>query len=177
MSSVSGTSSDNPYADLGIAVKQQSAAGNKQSLGQTDFLKLMTTQLQYQDPFKPMDNGEFLGQMAQFSTVSGIQDLQASFSSLASSLQTSQALQGASLVGHAVLVPATSGYLGDDTALSGAVDVKSSGTVSVQITWRASYSLDGQHYQRVDDTPITGPADTVQIHVRQARGILVATGD
>ena len=50
-------------------------------------------------------------------------------------------------------------------------------TVNVQITWRASYSLDGQHYQRVDDTPITGPADTVQIHVRQARGILVATGD
>jgi hypothetical protein len=50
-------------------------------------------------------------------------------------------------------------------------------TVSVRIAWQASYSLDGQHYQPVDDTPLTGPADTVRIHVRQARGVLVATGD
>jgi hypothetical protein len=50
-------------------------------------------------------------------------------------------------------------------------------TVRVQIAWRASYSLDGQNYQPVDDAPITGPAGTVQIRVRQARGILVATGN
>ncbi len=47
-------------------VKQQ---GNKNTLGQEDFLKLMTTQLQNQDPFAPMDNGDFIAQMAQFSTV------------------------------------------------------------------------------------------------------------
>jgi hypothetical protein len=50
-------------------------------------------------------------------------------------------------------------------------------TVSVRIAWRASYSLDGQNYQPVDDAPLTGPAGTVRIHVRQARGVLVATGD
>jgi hypothetical protein len=50
-------------------------------------------------------------------------------------------------------------------------------TVSVQIAWQASYSLDGQHYQPVDDAPLTGPASTVTIHVRQARGVLVATGN
>jgi hypothetical protein len=50
-------------------------------------------------------------------------------------------------------------------------------TVRVQVAWRASYSLDGQNYQPVDDAPITGPAGTAQIHVRQARGILVSTGD
>lgn len=50
-------------------------------------------------------------------------------------------------------------------------------TVRVRIAWRATYSLDGQHYQPVDTTPLTGPADTVRIHVRQARGVLVATGD
>jgi hypothetical protein len=50
-------------------------------------------------------------------------------------------------------------------------------TVSVRIAWRASYSLDGQHFQPVDDAPLTGPAGTLRIHVRQARGVLVATGD
>ena len=44
----------------------------KDQLGQEDFLKLMTTQLQNQDPFAPMENGEFIAQMAQFSTVTGI---------------------------------------------------------------------------------------------------------
>ena len=80
MSSV-GATGDSTYADLGLAVKTQTAT--KKTLGQEDFLKLMTTQLQYQDPFKPMDNGEFLGQMAQFSTVSSIQSLQSSFAQLA----------------------------------------------------------------------------------------------
>jgi hypothetical protein len=50
-------------------------------------------------------------------------------------------------------------------------------TVSVRIAWHASYSLDGQHYQPVEATPLTGPTDTVRIHVRQARGVLVSTGD
>ena len=45
---------------------------NKSTLGQEDFLKLMTTQLQNQDPFAPMENGDFIAQMAQFSTVTGI---------------------------------------------------------------------------------------------------------
>ena len=43
-------------------------SGSKDTLGQSDFLKLMTTQLQNQDPFAPMENAEFIAQMAQFST-------------------------------------------------------------------------------------------------------------
>ena len=63
---------------LGLARKPEV---KKEELGQDQFLKLMTTQLQNQDPFKPMENGEFLSQMAQFGTVSGIQGLQDSFRS------------------------------------------------------------------------------------------------
>ena len=48
---------------------------NKSTLGQEDFLKLMTTQLQNQDPFAPMENGDFIAQMAQFSTVTGITEM------------------------------------------------------------------------------------------------------
>ena len=52
-----------------------SSLKKKDTLGQSDFLKLMTTQLQNQDPFSPMENGDFIAQMAQLSTVTGIADM------------------------------------------------------------------------------------------------------
>ena len=58
---------------LGINSSEKSNVPKaKEQLGQEDFLKLMTTQLQNQDPFAPMENGEFIAQMAQFSTVTAI---------------------------------------------------------------------------------------------------------
>jgi len=81
-------------------------AEDRNKIGQEAFLKLMTTQLQNQDPFKPMEGGEFLGQIAQFSTVSGIQDLQKSFESFSTSMVPNQGLQAASLINRNVLVPA-----------------------------------------------------------------------
>lgn len=44
----------------------------KNTLDQTDFLALMTAQLRNQDPTKPIDNSEYVSQLAQFSTVTGI---------------------------------------------------------------------------------------------------------
>ena len=90
-------------------------------LGQEQFLKLMITQLNNQDPFKPLESGEFLGQLAQFGTVSGIQDLQQSFQGLAGSMQSNQALQAAGLVGRSVYVPAQEAWLPPGGAVSGAV--------------------------------------------------------
>lgn len=82
---------------------QSKEAKDPNQLMQNDFLTLMTTQLKQQDPFKPTDNGEFLGQMAQFSTVSGLEDMQKSFDKLASSLQANQTLTAASLIGREAL--------------------------------------------------------------------------
>ncbi len=96
------------------------------SIGQDEFLKLMMTQLKNQDPMKPLESGEFLSQIAQFSTVSGIQDLQASFKTLSSSLYSNQALQASSLVGRTVLVPAASATLAAGGQVSGAVDLTAS---------------------------------------------------
>lgn len=90
--------------NLGLNAK--AAEVDKNKIGQEQFLKLMTTQLQNQDPFKPMENGEFLGQIAQFSTVSGIQDLQKSFETFSSSMVPNQGLQAAGLINRNVLVPA-----------------------------------------------------------------------
>lgn len=83
----------------------------RNELGQEEFLKLMTTQLTHQDPGKPMESGDFLGQIAQFSTVSGIKDLQESFAEFAGAVSSDQGLQAANLVGRSVLVPADSGLL------------------------------------------------------------------
>lgn len=95
-------------------------------LGQQEFLKLMITQLNNQDPFKPMENGDFIAQMAQFSSVTGLADLQQSFDKLATSLQSNQALQASSLVGRSVMVPSAVGTLPAGGAMSGAIDLPAS---------------------------------------------------
>ena len=94
------------FDKLGInQAKQNQDLGAKQTLGQEDFLKLMTTQLQNQDPFAPMENGDFIAQMAQFSTVSGIKDVNDSLSGLAGEYEKARIATAASLLGHSVLLP------------------------------------------------------------------------
>ncbi|MDX1500244.1 MAG: flagellar hook assembly protein FlgD [Woeseiaceae bacterium] len=95
----------------------------RNELGQDDFLKLMIAQFQNQDPFKPMENGEFLGQLAQFSTVSGIDSLNSAFTGLAGSIQDEQALKAAALVGRSVLAVTDIGYLPYSGPLAGAVEL------------------------------------------------------
>ena len=64
------------FDKLGINTnKSADERGSSDKLGQDDFLQLMTAQLQNQDPFAPMENGDFIAQMAQFSTVSGIEQI------------------------------------------------------------------------------------------------------
>ena len=62
-----------------------------QTLGKDDFLKLLTTQLQHQDPLNPMDDKEFIGQMAQFSTLEQITNMSSGMTKLALASQVSGA--------------------------------------------------------------------------------------
>ncbi|MGE3600036.1 MAG: flagellar hook assembly protein FlgD [Dehalococcoidia bacterium] len=129
---ISGISQSDLEA-LGLALPTpQAATAKKSDLGAADFLKLMTTQLKNQDPFKPLDNGEFLGQLAQFGAVSGINELKTEFQNLSGNIVSGQALQASSLLGREVLVNATSGYLESGRPLAGAVDVPS-GAQSVRV--------------------------------------------
>ena len=75
------------FEKLGINAGPSETAGSSDQLGQEEFLKLMTAQLQNQDPFKPMDNGDFIAQMAQFSTVTGIREMGATMTGLADQLK------------------------------------------------------------------------------------------
>ncbi|AHK79592.1 flagellar hook capping protein [Ectothiorhodospira haloalkaliphila] len=118
----------NMLEGLGLASTNSSKAntGKRDELGQEEFFKLMITQLQNQDPFEPMENGDFLGQIAQFGTVNGIGELQKSFESIAKSVQSAQTLQAASLVDREVLVPVDMAGLGPEGGVRGALDLKSS---------------------------------------------------
>lgn len=89
---------------LGLAGAPQPATARSE-LGQEAFLQLMVTQLKNQDPLNPMENGEFLSQIAQFGTVSGIDELNDSFGGLSASISSDQGLQATNLVGRTVVVP------------------------------------------------------------------------
>lgn len=121
------------YKGLGLSTSD-TVAPKKKSLGQEQFLKLMTAQMTHQDPTKPMQNGEFLSQMAQFGTVSGIQDLQQSFKDFAASIGSDQALQAASLVGRTVSAPSEQGLLAAGGEIKGTVELPaSSANVNLKI--------------------------------------------
>ena len=109
-----------------LAVQQPSSRKPDSELGQEDFLELMLTQVQNQDPLNPMESGDFLSQMAQFGTVNGITELQSSFSSLATAMQSSQALQASTLVGNSVLVPGNNSELAPGGSVNAAVDLSQS---------------------------------------------------
>ncbi len=95
----------------GIGGTAQASKPPTNQVSQDDFLKMMVAQLQNQNPLKPMSNGEFLTQIAQFTSASGIEQLQNSFQAFQTNMQSNLALQAASLVGRQVVAQSEQGYL------------------------------------------------------------------
>jgi len=83
------------------------------------FLKLLVAQMQNQDPLSPMDNAQVTSQMAQINTVSGIEKLNRTVEGLSSQFAQLQAVQGASLVGHDVVVPGNTLQIADGIGQGG----------------------------------------------------------
>ena len=84
MTSIAPVNSKNlPVLSKGMAEKK---------LGQTDFLRLMTTQLKEQDPFSPVDNQAMVAQMAQFSSVAGISEMNVALKSISEQMGAQTAL-------------------------------------------------------------------------------------
>jgi flagellar basal-body rod modification protein FlgD len=138
-----------PLAAYAAQTAAAAAGKKKTELGSADFMQLMMAQLRNQDPFKPTDPAQFLGQLAQFSTVTGIQNMQSSVTELAGSLRSTQVLNGASLVGREILAPSTTATLAAGSTLKGAVSIPE-GVVNVQVSVLDSA---GQLVRRFDITP------------------------
>src|SRR5580704_12560415 len=121
------STSTNPIAGNTAANAAASAAAASgaipanMQINETDFLQLITTQLQNQDPLQPTDPSQFLGQLEGLSEVSSLQSMQ-------SAMSASQVTSGASLLGQSVLAPGTTANLATGGAIAGAVNAPSGAT-------------------------------------------------
>lgn len=143
VSAVQNDSNANLVASLNGA--QASKSANATTEASDRFLKLLVTQLQNQDPMNPMENAELTSQLAQMSTVEGINKMNASLDGLMAQYKSNQILQGASLVGHQVLAEGNALLLGSGGAagaveLAGAVD-----SVKIKV-----FSSNGELVQTLD---------------------------
>jgi flagellar basal-body rod modification protein FlgD len=102
------------YSSDNLAVEKDN------ELGKNEFLKLLVAQMNNQNPLEPQDNTEFIAQLAQFSSVEGIENLNASVDDMVGDLRSSQALQASSMVGRSVIVPNNDlGYLQNGDLIAG----------------------------------------------------------
>ena len=123
------------FEKLGLTKKSDTQKANSDKLGQSDFLKLMTTQLQNQDPFAPMDNGDFIAQMAQFSTVTGIEEMNSNLGKLIEEFDQARIATASNLLGHSVLVPGNIGRPDENGELYGVLDLPEA-TISTELVYR-----------------------------------------
>jgi flagellar basal-body rod modification protein FlgD len=100
---------------------------------QDRFLKLLVAQLNNQDPMNPLDNAQMTSQIAQLNTVTGIENLNSTVNSVLSQMASMQALQGATMVGHDVLVEGSALQVSDGKGQGGFELAVPADNVKVQI--------------------------------------------
>lgn len=105
---------------------QQEPARSGSELGRNEFMELMIAQLKNQNPLEPQANGEFIAQLAQFSSLEEMQSLSKSVDNVVGEFRSTQALQASAMVGRTVLAPANFGVLDESAEISGVVNVPAS---------------------------------------------------
>lgn len=95
-------------------------------------MRLLVAQLNNQDPTKPMDNAEFLTQIAQFSTVDGIQNMETSLSNMGESMVSTRVIQASSLVGRDVISASNQAAFAPGEEIEGVVAIPTSAS-AVQV--------------------------------------------
>jgi flagellar basal-body rod modification protein FlgD len=109
----------------------QAAKGNTTgTLGQADFLKLMTAQMKNQDPFNPTDNTQMIAQMAQFSSVAGIAEMNTTLKAMAERLGGTSTSDAVSYVGRTVLTAGTTAYPRTSGGIAGAIELEGATTAT-----------------------------------------------
>lgn len=159
------------------------------------FLTLLITQLQNQDPLNPMDNEQITSQVAQLSTVTGINQLNQTLLALSGQLDVSQSMQAVGLIGKEILVPGTkisvgTGEQGTQVTHFGMELLSGASKVTVNIadnsgkvvrTMELDQHAAGVHsikWDGLDNTGVTVPdgAYTVQVTASDATGAPVSVG-
>lgn len=166
MESISG---NNAYFDsLGLRTEAVEEAPASES---DEFMTLMLAQIQNQDPMDPMDNGEFLTQLAQINSAGSLADLQSSTNDITEMLQSSQALQASSMVGRTVVVPSEHATLSGGK-LAGSVAVPEvSDRVDVKI-----YNQDGVLVKTLDLGALDGGVEDFSWDGKDSDGNVLPNG-
>jgi flagellar basal-body rod modification protein FlgD len=154
------TTTGNVFLDS-IRLPEESAIpeSSDQMLKQEDFFALLSQQLSMQDPFKPVDNDQMIAQMASFSTVDGISNLNDEILNLNTVMSSSQALQASGLVGRKVLIPSDTGAISTESSeIKGVISTPSAiETITVRVEDESgqlikSFNVDGSKGGNVDVT-------------------------
>ncbi len=98
------------------------------------FLTLLVEQMKNQDPLNPMENAQVTSQMAQLSTVTGIDTLNETMTAMIGNMQASQSYQAANMIGHGVLVPGDTVEVTDEGGIFGYEADTDANTVTIEIT-------------------------------------------
>ncbi|CCJ92159.1 flagellar hook assembly protein FlgD [Cronobacter turicensis] len=106
------------------ATSSTSLTGSNASDLQSSFLTLLVAQLKNQDPTNPMQNNELTTQLAQISTVSGIEKLNTTLGSISGQIDNSQSLAASALIGHGVMIPGSTILTGKDTTTPFGVELQ-----------------------------------------------------
>jgi flagellar basal-body rod modification protein FlgD len=146
------TTIDQSTSKTGLGLAQTGANSSSTAQGlQDQFLKLLVTQLQNQDPLNPMQNAELTSQLAQISTVEGITNLKNTMLAISGQIDVSQSMNAVAMIGKGVLIPGSKIKSGVDAANPEARVV-------------TPYGLD-----------LHGDAQKVQIRISDANGAVVRT--
>ncbi|ALB71119.1 flagellar hook assembly protein FlgD [Cronobacter muytjensii] len=123
--SVTSTINENySTSSAASATSSSSLTGSKASDLQGSFLTLLVAQLKNQDPTNPMQNNELTTQLAQISTVSGIEKLNTTLGSISGQIDNSQSLAASALIGHGVMIPGSTILTGKDTTTPFGVELQ-----------------------------------------------------
>lgn len=174
---IGALSPSNPTAAGAAAEAAPASAANEQR-----FLKLLVTQLKNQDPLNPMENAQLTSQLAQMSTVSGIEKMNATLQTMLAQSSAGQMMQAAGMVGRWALTPAGSLPAGEGPAAFAVELPSSAASVQVLVTDAAGTvvrTIDlgaqpgGLHdaaWDRLDDAGRPAPAGAYQVRVVAANG-------
>lgn len=106
--------------------KEGAGGTGNSELGRGEFMELMLAQLKNQNPLEPQENGEFIAQLAQFSSLEEMQKMSGTVEDVAGQFRSTQALQASAMVGRTVLAPSSVGILGAEGGIRGTIDVPAS---------------------------------------------------
>ncbi|MBQ0132791.1 MAG: flagellar hook assembly protein FlgD [Comamonas sp.] len=147
---------------------------------QNQFLTLLVAQLQNQDPMSPMDNAQMTSQMAQISTVTGIEKLNDTVNNVTGQFSMMQMMQGTNMIGHTILAEGNTMAAAGEKTYTAAFDLTgSAANVQVEITTPYGQVVDtltlgsgepGRNYFTWDSSNYTGDASQLNYAVKATNG-------